>query len=146
MVRTTLWNWYYDYYFVIILFFWMTPWGLKDVKSIREGFSTKDSTWKPQLSVAYSEWITCYYHACMLSFFSRVWLFAMLWTVAHQSSLSIGSSRQEVGFSFLLQTLPDPGIRFGPACISCPAGGFFTHWATWEARRISKSRSEIRNT
>ena len=29
--------------------------------------------------------------------------------------------------------LPDPGIEFMSAYISCIAGGFFTHWATWEA-------------
>ena len=31
----------------------------------------------------------------MLSHFSRVWLFATLWTIAHQASLSMGFSRQE---------------------------------------------------
>ena len=33
--------------------------------------------------------------ACMLSHFSRVWLFVTLWTVAHQVPLSMGFSRQE---------------------------------------------------
>ena len=32
---------------------------------------------------------------CMLSHFSRVQLFATLWTVAHQAPLSMGFSRQE---------------------------------------------------
>ena len=31
----------------------------------------------------------------VLSHFSRIWLFATLWTVAHQASLSMGVSRQE---------------------------------------------------
>ena len=37
--------------------------------------------------------------------FSHVWLFATLWTVAHQAPLSMGFSRQEywVGYHFLLQ-------------------------------------------
>ena len=34
-------------------------------------------------------------HACVLSFFSRVRLFATLWTKAHQAQLSLGFSRQE---------------------------------------------------
>ena len=34
-------------------------------------------------------------HACMLSRFSRVQLYATLWTVAHQAPLSTGFSRQE---------------------------------------------------
>ena len=33
--------------------------------------------------------------ACKLSRLSRVWLFATLWTVAHQAPLSMGFSRQE---------------------------------------------------
>ena len=33
--------------------------------------------------------------ACMLSHFSRVWLFETLWTGAHQAPLSMGFSRQE---------------------------------------------------
>ena len=34
-------------------------------------------------------------HACMLSHFSHGQLFATLWTVAYQASLSMGFSRQE---------------------------------------------------
>ena len=33
--------------------------------------------------------------ACMLSCFSRVWLFATQWTIIHQAPLSMGFSRQE---------------------------------------------------
>ena len=33
-------------------------------------------------------------HACMLGHFSRVRLFATLWTIARQAPLSLGSSRQ----------------------------------------------------
>ena len=32
---------------------------------------------------------------CLLSHFSRVWLFATLWTIAHKALLSMGFSRQE---------------------------------------------------
>ena len=34
-------------------------------------------------------------HACVLSFFSRVRLFTILWTKAHQAQMSMGFSRQE---------------------------------------------------
>ena len=41
-------------------------------------------------------------HACVLSRFSRVQLFATPWTVAHQAPLSMGFSRQEYWSGFLL--------------------------------------------
>ena len=45
-------------------------------------------------------------HACMLSHFSRVQLFATPWTVAHQAPLSRGFSRQEYWSGL---PLPSPG-------------------------------------
>ena len=65
----------------------------------------------------------------MLSHFSCVQLFATLWTVAHQVPLSMGFSRQEYwsGLPCPPPGLPDPGIKFMSACISCIAGGFFTY-------------------
>ena len=72
---------------------------------------------------------------CVLSHFSRVWLFATLWTVAHQAPLSMGFSRQEYwsGLPCLLQ-----GIFLtqgsNPRLISpALAGRFFTTSAIWEA-------------
>ena len=73
----------------------------------------------------------------MLSSFSRVRLFAALWTVApSQAPLSMGFSRKECwsGLPFLSPgDLPDRGIR--PGFIMSPAltCGFFTTSATWEA-------------
>ena len=72
-------------------------------------------------------------HACMLSLFSNVQLFATLWTVAHQSSLSVGFSRQEQwsGLPF-----PPPGDlsnpRIKPASPESPASArrFLTTRAT----------------
>ena len=70
-----------------------------------------------------------------------MWLFATLWTVAHQASLSMGSPRQEYwsGLPFsppgdlpILGIKPvgsNPGIVY----VSCNAGGFFIHWAIREA-------------
>ena len=49
---------------------------------------------------------------CVVVVFSRVWLFATWWTVAHQAPLSIGFSRQEhwSGLPLLLQgTCPTQG-------------------------------------
>ena len=66
---------------------------------------------------------------CTLSHFSRIQLFATLWTAAHQASLSIRFSRQEYWSGF-----PCPPLEDLPQThISCIAGGFFTHWPTWEA-------------
>ena len=53
-------------------------------------------------------------HVCVLSHFSRVQLFAILWTVAHQASLLMGFPRQEYwsGLPFPPPSdLPDPGIK-----------------------------------
>ena len=55
----------------------------------------------------------CFY-VCMLSCFSRVWLFATISAVAHQASLSMGFSRQEYWSGLLCPPpgdLPDPGIE-----------------------------------
>ena len=51
----------------------------------------------------------------MLSHFSRVRLFATLWTVAYQAPLSIGFSRQEYwsGLPFLKEIFPIQGSNLG---------------------------------
>ena len=52
--------------------------------------------------------------ACMLSLFSRVQLFVILWTVAYQDPLSMGFSRQEYWNRLPCPPsgdLPDPGIE-----------------------------------
>ena len=46
-------------------------------------------------------------HACMLSHFNHVWLFAALWTIACQAPLSMGFSRQKYCSGLLC---PPPGI------------------------------------
>ena len=61
-------------------------------------------------------------HAPVLSRFSRVQLFVMLWTVAHQAPLSMGFSRQEYWSGLPCSPpgdLPDPGIE--PASLMSPA-------------------------
>ena len=66
---------------------------------------------------------------CVLSHFSRVQLFATLWTAARQALLSMGFSRQEYwsGLPFPSPgNLPNPGME--PKALMSPtlAGGFFT--------------------
>ena len=72
----------------------------------------------------------------MLSRFSRVQLCATLWTIAHQSLLSMGFFRQEYWSGLPCPPpgdLPDPEIK--PATLTSPvlADGFFTNSTTWEA-------------
>ena len=59
---------------------------------------------------------------CVFSHFSRVWLFATSWTVAHQAPLSIGFSRQEYWSELPCppaRDLPDPGTE--PTSLTSPA-------------------------
>ena len=66
--------------------------------------------------------------ACVLSHFSHVWLFATLWTIAFQASLSLGFSRQKYWSGLPCcppGALPDPGME--PTSLMSPvlAGRFF---------------------
>ena len=90
-------------------------------------------------------------HACMLSCSSHVRLFETPWTVAHQSPLSMGFSRQEYWSRLPCSppgTLPDPRIEPASPVSPALAGGFFTTSATWEAPaspslRIFPPKNEI---
>ena len=60
--------------------------------------------------------------SCLLSLFSRVQLFAILWTVARQAPLSMGFSRQDYWSGLPCPPPgdpPDPGIK--PASPAAPA-------------------------
>ena len=73
---------------------------------------------------------------CVLSCFSRVQLFANLWTVALQAPLSMGFSRQEYWSGLPCPPpgdLPDPGVEVVTLMSPPLAGGFFTTSATREA-------------
>ena len=80
----------------------------------------------------------------VLSRFSRLQLFVTPWTVACQTPLSIGLSRQKY-WSGLLRPppgdLPHPGIK--PTSLMPPAlaGGFFTTSSTWEAPTLTFGRT-----
>ena len=82
----------------------------------------------------------------MLSPFSHVQLFATLWTVAHQASLSMAFSRQEYwsGLPFpSAGDLPDPGIGLVSLAL---ADVFFRTRATWECKRYDSWYAEDLNT
>ena len=75
-------------------------------------------------------------HVCVLSCFSYVPLFATLWTVAFEASLSVGFSRQEYWSGLPKppsEDLPDPGAEPASLPSAAWADGFFTTSATWEA-------------
>jgi len=87
--------------------------------------------WLHQIDLIPAPW-----KLCMLSHFSRVWLFVTLWTVAWQVPLSMGFFRQESWSGLPCPSprdLPDPGVE--PTFLVSPslAGGLFTISATWEA-------------
>ena len=72
---------------------------------------------------------------CLLNYFSRVQLFATLWTVTHQAPLSMGFSRQGYWNGLLCPSpgdLPDPGTESTSPVSPALAGWFFTTSATWE--------------
>ena len=77
---------------------------------------------------------THYHNVCaVLSRFSHLWLFATLWTAAHQAPLSMGLSGPEYWSGVLFPSpgdLPNPGIE--PMSLTSPAlaGKFFTTRAT----------------
>ena len=74
-------------------------------------------------------------HECVLSHFSCVRLFVTPWTVAHQTPLFLGFSRQEYWSEWPCPPpgdLPDSGIK--PTSLMSPAlaDGFYITRATWE--------------
>ena len=85
-------------------------------------------------------------HVCMLSCFSRVWLFATLWAVDHQAPLSMEFSRQEYWTAFLCPSkgdLPDPGIELSSLLSPALAGWFFTTSATSQWKWKSHSPVQL---
>ena len=74
-------------------------------------------------------------HACVLSLFSCVWLFATPWTAAHQTPLSIGFSRQEYQTGLPCPSPGDPpNLGIKPASLKSLVlvDGFLITSATWE--------------
>ena len=82
----------------------------------------------------------------VLSRFSRVQLFATLWTIACQALHVMGFSRQEYWSGLPCPSpgdLPDPGIKFASLTSPSLAGGFFTTSATWKASAFHKGSIKL---
>ena len=76
---------------------------------------------------------------------SHVWLFATLWTAAHQAPLSMVFSRQEYSSGLPFPPpgdLPNPGIEPESPTSPALADGFFIHWATWEALLMKQKKEK----
>ena len=87
-------------------------------------------------------------HACMLSRFSRVQLFATLWTVACQAPLFKGFSRPEYWSGWPCpppEDLPHSGIK--PTSLTSPAlaGRFFTTCAPGKPHMLHGTAREKQN-
>ena len=81
--------------------------------------------------------------ACKPSCFTCVWLFETQWTVAHQSPLSMGFSRQEYWNGLQFPTpgdLPNPGNKSASLMSPSLAGGFFTTSCIWETFPVRGKR------
>ena len=89
-----------------------------------------------QVVYCHSAYLTSMQRECMLSSFRSVWLFASLWTKAHQTPLFMEFSRQEY-WSWLPcpppGNLPKPGIELTSRMSSVLVGKSFTTSTTWEA-------------
>ena len=73
----------------------------------------------------------CITQVWLLSRFSRVRLFATLWTVAHQASLSVEFSRQEYWSGLPCpspQDLPYPGVEAASLYVSCVGRQVLYRW------------------
>ena len=90
---------------------------------------------KPEAHLPLYPWVC----VCVLSCFSCVRLFSMIWTIAHQASLSMGFFRQEYWSGLSCPPpgdLPDTGIKPLSSASPALAGEFFTTSATWEDRTL----------
>ena len=104
------------------------PGGLPSMGSHRVGH---DWSWLSSSSSSSSTRASSYFsfltrkmkvslHACIPSHFSHIRLFATLWTIAHQTPLSMGFSRREYWSRFPYPPpgdLPDPGIEPMSLCL-----------------------------
>ena len=78
------------------------------------------------ICLSFYYWVVC---VCVLSRFSRVWLFVIPWTTACLAPLSMGFSRQEYWSGLPCPpsgNLPNPGIESMSPVSPALAGGFFT--------------------
>ena len=69
----------------------------------------------------------------MLSCFSCVWLFATLWTIAHQAPLVHGILQARILKWVVMLSSRGSSQPSNETHVSSIADRFFTHWGTWEA-------------
>ena len=86
---------------------------------------------------------------CVCRHFSRVQLFATLWTVAFWAPLSMGFFGQEYWSGFPCSSpgdLPNPGIESVSLTSPALADGFFTSSATWKvfSEMILEAQTKIK--
>ena len=84
---------------------------------------------------------------CLLNFFSHVWLFVTVWTVAHQDLLSMGFSKEEY-WSGLPRSPPAdlsvPGVE--PVSPATPTlQGILYSWATGEDLKLNMLCLKLQN-
>ena len=119
---------------------WEIPWteepgGQQSMGSQRVGHNLETNGWKQVMRKEGKDNIihactlleppsqSCFIE-CVLSYFSHVRLFVILWTVAHQATLSMGLSRQESWSGLPCPPsgdLPYPGIE--PTSLLCWQAG-----------------------
>ena len=122
------WSWGHHLIRLLSLVGWHNPWGLS-----QEWVSGSGWAQEPRQTA---------WHARMLNYFSHVWFFVTLWTVAHQAPLSMGFFRQEYWSGLPCPPpgdLHDPGIE--PKSLSSLAleGGLFISSTTCCCCSIAKS-------
>ena len=122
----------------------------RGLQSLEANSISPPPVWQPKLSpdIAFVSWraksplvenhcpwpsleVWIWMGVCVLSHFRHVWLFATLWTVAHQAPLSVGFSRQE--YCSRLLCLPPGDAPDSSPTSPTLEGRFFTTCATWEA-------------
>ena len=107
------------------------PWGRQDL-SEQSQIPAPSLIYRPPWDSFNDNNYFCYLCAQLL----LLCLFATLWIIACQATLSVGVSWQDCWSGLLCPpppALPDPGIQpFSPASPTL-AGRFFTSWATGEA-------------
>ena len=111
-------------------------WGRENKNKQTKGLMGFELLLKPYIW-SWKEYICKFEYCCtqgiecmhpLPSHFSCIWLFATLWTIAHQAPLSMGFSRQEYWSGMPCPPTVDilnPNLP-ASACLSCTAGKFFT--------------------
>ena len=80
---------------------------------------------------------------CVRGRLSRVWPFGTPWTVAHQATLSMGSSKQEYGSGLYSRGFFRPRESTCVSYISCIGSGFFATGAAREAECCALSKIQF---